>query len=100
MKKLNRALTLACVAMGLCWASNLPAQQDRPRGNFDPEQMRQRMMERYRESLEIKSDDEWKAIEPRITKVMDARREIGFPGGFGRGGPGGPGGGRSRGGCA
>src|SRR5881397_2226774 len=92
IRKLNKALTLACVAMGLCWASNLQAQQDRPgRGNFDPEQMRQRMMERYREALEIKSDDEWKAIEPRITKVMDARREVGFPGGgfFGRGGPGG-----------
>src|SRR5258705_1608224 len=95
MKKLNKALTLACVAMGLCWASSLQAQQERQgRGNFDPEQMRQRMMERYRESLEIKSDDEWKAIEPRITKVMDARRDIGFPGGFGRGGCGGPGGGR------
>ncbi len=95
MKKLNKALTLACVAMGLCWTSSLQAQQERQgRGNFDPEQMRQRMMERYREALEIKSDDEWKAIEPRVTKVMDARRDVGFPGGgfFGRGGPGGPGG--------
>jgi len=49
------------------------------------------MMERYREALEIKSDDEWKAIEPRVTKVMDARREVGFGGAgfFGRGGAGG-----------
>jgi hypothetical protein len=91
MKTLHKALTLACAAMSLCWASNLQAQQGQGRGNFDPEQMRQRMMERYRESLEIKSDDEWKAIEPRITKIMDARREIGFPGGFGRGGFGGGG---------
>src|SRR5262245_36872255 len=60
------------------------------RGGFDPEQMRARMMERYRESLEIKNDDEWKVIEPRIQKVSDARRSIGGGfggfGGFGRGG--------------
>ncbi|HNQ89201.1 MAG TPA: hypothetical protein PKM73_11345 [Verrucomicrobiota bacterium] len=68
---------------------------ERPdRGNFDPEQMRQRMMERYREALEVKSDDEWKILEQRITKVSEARREVGFGGrgfgGFGmRGGPGG-----------
>src|SRR6185295_6002190 len=46
----------------------------------------QRMMERYREQLEVKSDDEWKVIEPRITKVSEARRDIGFGGGFNRGG--------------
>ena len=46
------------------------------RGNFDPEQMRQRMMERYKEMLEIKSDDEWKVIEPRILKVSEARRQV------------------------
>src|SRR5687768_10316220 len=39
------------------------------RGNFDPEQMRQRMMERYKEMLEVKTDDEWKVIEGRIQKV-------------------------------
>jgi hypothetical protein len=46
------------------------------RGNFDPEQMRQRMMERYKEVLEVKTDDEWKVIEPRIQKITDARREV------------------------
>ena len=46
------------------------------RGNFDPEQMRQRMMDRYKEVLEIKTDDEWKVIEPRIQKITDARREV------------------------
>src|SRR2546426_5148032 len=34
---------------------------------------------------EVKSDDEWKVIQPLIEKVMDARREVGFGGGFGRG---------------
>ena len=60
------------------------------RGNFDPEQMRVRMMERYREAFEVKDDAEWKLLEGRITKVTDARREMG--GGRGFGGPGGPGG--------
>jgi hypothetical protein len=44
-------------------------------GNFDPAQMQQRMMERYKEVLEVNSDDEWKAIEPRVQKIMDARRD-------------------------
>lgn len=55
------------------------------RRNFDPEQMRQRMMERYREQLEIKDDAEWKLISERIEKVSEARREVG--GGFGMGRP-------------
>jgi hypothetical protein len=58
------------------------------RGNFDPEQMRARMMERYREQLEVKNDDEWKLIQTRIEKVTEARRQVGFGGGmgmFGRG---------------
>ena len=42
--------------------------------NFDPAQMQQRMLERYKELLEVTNDDEWKAIEPRVTKVMEARR--------------------------
>ncbi len=53
------------------------------------------MMERYRESLELQNDDEWKAIEPLITKVNEARRDASAGRGmFGRGpgGPGGPGG--------
>ncbi len=68
-------------------------------GNFDPEQMRQRMMERTREQLGVKDDAEWKIISERIEKVTAARREVGGRGGFGAfgggrgGGPGGPGGG-------
>lgn len=74
------------------------------RGNFDPAQMQQRIMERYREQLEIKGDDEWKAIEPLVTKINEARRDVGFGGMprgmMGRGGQGGnnPGGGRGFGG--
>jgi hypothetical protein len=70
-------------------ANNSPAQPaDRPtrpgRGNFDPEQMRQRMMEQTRERLGIKSDEEWKILQPRLEKVMEARRDAGGFGGFGR----------------
>jgi len=89
MKKILSATKFACMAIALCCVSSNLSAQERQRGNFDPEQMRQRMMERYREQLEIKNDDEWKAIEPRITKVMEARRDVGFGGGFGFRGPGG-----------
>lgn len=69
-------------------------------GNFDPEQMRQRMMERYREQLGVKDDAEWKLVSERIEKVNEARRDS-MRGGFGmfggRGGPGGGGGGGGRG---
>ena len=62
-------------------------------GNFDPAQMQQRMMDRYKEVLEVTDDAEWKAMQPLVQKVMDARRE-GFSG-MGRGMFGG---GRTRGG--
>jgi hypothetical protein len=45
------------------------------RGNFDPAQMQQRMMDRYKGALEITSDEEWKAISPLVEKVSTARRE-------------------------
>jgi Spy/CpxP family protein refolding chaperone len=45
------------------------------RGNFDPAQFRQRMMDNLKQTLEVTNDDEWKAIEPRIQKIMDLRRE-------------------------
>jgi len=57
-------------------------------GGFDPAQMQQRMMERYKEVLEFTDDTEWKAVEPLVQKVMTARQ--GTMGGMGRGmmGPG------------
>ena len=65
--------------------------------NFDPAQFQKMMMDRYREQLGVKDDEEWKLIETRIQKVTEARMAVGFgrgPGGFGgrRGGPGGAGG--------
>lgn len=59
-------------------------------------------MERYRERIEVKSDEDWKKLEPIIGKVMDAQREArmgagfgGFGGRGGRGGGGGDGGGNA-----
>jgi hypothetical protein len=93
MKRINTLLALAGAAVLGMSTGQLSAQQDRGggRGNFDPEQMRQRMMERYREQLEVKNDDEWKLIEVRVEKVMEARRDLGRagfggPGAFGFGG--------------
>ncbi len=92
MKKINQIFAIVAVATALCGVNNAMAQG---RGNFDPEQMRQRMMDRYREVLEVKGDNEWKLISERVKKVMDARTEIGFAGmGFGGGFGGRPGGDR------
>lgn len=46
------------------------------RGNFDPAEMRQRMMDGMKDALEITDDAEWTAIEPKVGKVFDARREL------------------------
>jgi hypothetical protein len=53
------------------------------RGNFDPAQFRQQMMDNVKQALEVTSDDEWKALEPLIQKVMDTGMQA--RGGMGRG---------------
>jgi len=101
MKRLNYMLAVAGVgvAMLLSAASSSAQPQDNPppggpggggrgRGNFDPAQFQQRMMERMKEQLEVTKDDEWKALEPLVTKVMEARRDAmtgGMRGFMGRG---------------
>jgi hypothetical protein len=59
----------------------------------DPAQFRERTLARYREQLDVKSDEDWKKIEPLVGKVMDARTSAGGVGFGGRGGRGGRGGG-------
>ena len=49
-------------------------------GNFDPTQFRQRMEDNVKEQLGA-SDDEWKVIQPKLSKVFDAQRAA--RGGFG-----------------
>lgn len=121
--KLNQALTVLSLAAVLALAtSSVTAQEnnDRPRRNrdgqtgdqaggpggggrnFDPAEMQKRMLERYKEMLEVTDDAEWKALEPMVTKVGEARLQamagmgrgmFGGRGGRGGGGPGGQGGG-------
>jgi len=91
----KHGLVLAAVA-AMVGFFNFNAQAQ---GNFDPAQMRQRQVDNARERMEVKSDEDWKKIEPLIGKVLDAQREarmgLGGFGGFGggRGGRGGGGGG-------
>ena len=90
MKRLSQLMALAGVAVALGLTAGQANAQGR--GNFDPEQMRARVMERYKEALAPESDAEWKILETRLGKVMDARRDVGFGGGRGFGRP--PGGGQ------
>lgn len=108
--KLNQLLLAASLAVAVCLgADSALAQQGGGGqgggrggrggggpggGNFDPAQMQQRMMDRVKEQLEITDDAEWKALQPLVQKVMDARMAS-FSGGrgmFGRGGGRAPGG--------
>src|SRR5262245_22250985 len=102
MKQMKKWLLagLACVA---CLSATRVLAQDNNsrRGNFDPAEFQKRILENYRERLEIKDDAEWKAMQPLIQKVMDARRDMmsgmargmfgrsGRPGGDDNGGSGG-----------
>jgi hypothetical protein len=54
------------------------------RGNFDPAQFQQRIMDNIRDQLGYTNDTDWNAVQPLIQKVMDARRDVGFGGGMGR----------------
>ena len=95
MTKMNQWFMTAVAATALCLgASSVFAQSNnssngnnnrngnndsgnrRSRGNFDPSQFQQQMMDRIKEQLEITDDAEWKAIQPKIQKVMDLRREL------------------------
>jgi hypothetical protein len=93
MMKMNQMLVLTGVAAALCLSTGHVAAQGR--GNFDPAQFRQRMLDGYKDRLEVTSDAEWKIISERVEKVIDAQRDTRVGGGFGRGGGrrGGPNGG-------
>ncbi len=85
MKKFNNILVLAgCVAaLGLS-SGKLAAQG---RGNFDPAQMKERAVSRVMEQMDVTDDAEKKALTEAVTKVIDARMEVGIGGrGFGSGG--------------
>jgi Spy/CpxP family protein refolding chaperone len=115
LRMLLRTLVLAGLLLGLSGASALaqprdntqpPAggdrgargdrgdRADRGNRNFDPAEMRERMLDGIRNQLQL-GDDEWDVLKPKLERVIDAQREVrggmmGMAGGFGgRGGRGG-----------
>lgn len=50
------------------------------RGNFDMGQVQKMMLDNLRELLEVKDDEEWKLIGERVTKVFEARTQVGTGG--------------------
>ncbi len=81
--KMNQLLAIGAMTAALfLGAGNVSAQNDNAgngggggRGNFDPAQMQQRIMENVRDQLGFTNDTEWNAIQPMVQKVMDARRD-------------------------
>jgi hypothetical protein len=111
--KLNRMITLCAMAATLALGTGSLLAQDNGngggqgggnrRGNFDPAQMQQRIMDNVRDELNFTNDTDWNAVQPLVQKVLDARRDVGFGNmgrlfGRNRGGQGGQGGGNRRGG--
>src|SRR5476651_228010 len=96
--KLKRILTACALATTLCLSADKLLAQNGGGGfgggpgggggggfgggGFDPAQMQQRMMDRYREQLGFTNDTDWAAVQPLVQKVMDARQALG---GAGRG---------------
>ncbi len=73
--KLKHLLGLAAAIATVTLTSPNALAQGRPGGpggNWDPEQMRERMTQMMKERLNI-SDEEWKIIQPRLEKVQEAQ---------------------------
>jgi hypothetical protein len=45
------------------------------RGNWDPAQMQQRIMERVQDELGFTNATDWSAVQPLVQKVMEAQRD-------------------------
>ena len=92
--KVQHLLVLAAAAATVGFFANSAAAQ-----GFDPAEVRARQLDNYRESIGVKSEEDWKKLEPLVGKVMDAQTaarmgaRFGFGGRGGRGGGGGGGGG-------
>jgi hypothetical protein len=84
MKKLNRRLALAGVLLALGSGTvKLTAQQGQGWPGMDPQQLKQRAMEFFRNKLEVTNDSEWGVIEVRLTKVVQFKMQT-MLGGNGR----------------
>lgn len=80
-----RQLSVICgVAAGFCLGAGMSMAQNSDngdqsrrggRGNFDPTQFQQRIMDNVKEKLAFTNDAEWTAVKPLVQKVIDARRD-------------------------
>jgi Spy/CpxP family protein refolding chaperone len=91
---IGKIMGICGIAAALCWsAGSVSAQSNsnsnstggggqgrRGGGNFDPAQFQQRMLDNVRERLAFTNDTDWAAVQPLVQKVLDARRDVGFPG--------------------
>jgi hypothetical protein len=83
--KMKRLLTVCGIAAALFWGvGNAVAQNDNGgggfgggRGNFDPAQFQQRIMDNIKDQLGFTNDTDWSAVQPLVQKVLDARRDAG-----------------------
>jgi len=86
MKKPNRTLALAGVVLALgLGTGKLTAQQGQGWLGMDPQQLKQRAMEFFRDKLVVTNDAEWAVIEARLTKVVQFKMQtmLGGNGGIG-----------------
>ncbi len=94
--KINQLLAVCGMAAALCLSvSSASAQNDNGgggnggggwqggRGNFDPAQFQQRMMDNIKDQLGFTNDTDWNAVQPLVQKVMEAQRDA-RSGGMGR----------------
>jgi hypothetical protein len=93
--KLNRMIKLCAMAATLALSTGSLLAQDNGNGNggngngggpgggggrrFDPAEMQQRIMDNVRDELNFTNDTDWSAVQPLVQKVLDARRDVGFP---------------------
>lgn len=81
MNRYLRLFLLASLMLAFSASQNLMAQgnggqrNNQQRRQRDPAQMMAQRMDRYRQELEVTSDDEWKALQPLIEKVVSAQGE-------------------------
>jgi hypothetical protein len=81
--KINQLFAVCGIAAALfCGACTASAQDNNGgggggggRGNFDPAQMQQRMMDHIRDQLNFTNDTDWGAVQPLVQKVLDTARD-------------------------
>ena len=77
--KVQHLLVLAAAAAMVGFLTNNAAAQD----DAARAERRQKMIDDYQETIGIKSQEDWKKVEPLVGKVVDAQRDARMGGGFG-----------------